>query len=211
MYQILNIIKKIIILLILISIIFLSILNNSFAWIKLEVGDVLWKMESIRSESINNANDYCLLYREFDNTIFDKEGISAYDIENIGSKLFNILKSKDVKINKKYLNASIEKAKISKKENKEFIENLEERETENNYKNCDYLILYDIDNGKKGKHAKSYYISIGILIFDIRMYKMTSHYLLSLEDMSFFNSKYPELKNSLLDKLLNKWWNKYQK
>lgn len=211
MYQILNIIKKIIILLIIMLTIFSSTLNSSLAWTKVEAGDLLWKMESIRSESMNNVNDYCLLYREFNDTILDKKNIDVSDIENIGFKLFDLLKSKNIKINMKYLNTSIEKAKISKKENKEFIENLEDCETENNYKNCDYVILYDTNNGKKGKHAKSYYVSIGISIFDIRKYKTTSRYLLSLEDMSFFNSKYPELKNNLIDKLLNKWWNKYQK
>ena len=195
MYQILNIIKKIIILLIIMLTIFSSTLNSSLAWTKVEAGDLLWKMESIRSESMNNVNDYCLLYREFNDTILDKENIDVSDIENIGFKLFDLLKSKNIKINMKYLNTSIEKAKISKKENKEFIENLEDCETENNYKNCDYVILYDTNNGKKGKHAKSYYVSIGISIFDIRKYKTTSRYLLSLEDMSFFNSKYPELKN----------------
>lgn len=205
MFQIQSTIKITLILSISILVIFLLVLNKSFAWTKIEVGDVLWKMESIRSETMNDVNDYCMLYYEFNKSIFDKEGIDISDIENIGLKLFNFLKLKDTKVNTKYLNTSIEKAKINEDENKNFIDNLKEQETKNNYKNCDYLTIYDVWNGDEKDS-----VVITISIFDIRRNKTTSDYLLKLRNMSFFNPTYPKLEDKFVDKALNKWWKKYQ-
>ena len=182
--------------------IFFAFTNKSFA--RLEVSDVLWKTESIRSKRIadNKINDFCLLYKESDKSIYDKKSISINDVEYVGSKIYNFLKSKGIKVNTKYLNDTIEKAKISKQENLNFINNLKKQETENNYKNCDYLVVYYVWNGSET-------VVVTINIFDIRRNETTSDYLISKRYVNLFKIVYPKLEE-FIDKGLNIWWKKYQ-
>lgn len=198
-------INKKIVLLFLIILIFTSCGSP----VGISTSDALWKMESIRSETMNFVNDYCLLYKEFNKTIYDKKSISINDVEYVGSKIYDFLKSKGIKVNTKYLNDTIEKAKINEKENLNFINNLKKQETENNYKNCDYLIIYDIWNGIEGKHSKTHYTALGISVFDIRRNETTSDYLISGNNHNFIDKFYPPVE-TFIDRAFEIWWKKYQ-
>jgi hypothetical protein len=195
MFQI--IIKKIIFITVLLFIISCNNANS----LTINVRDSLWKMESTRSARISNnkTDNFCLIYEEF---LVKRNDI--YDKKELGFIIANFLKSKNIKINTNYLITSLEKAKVGRQENNNFLDDLKKQETENNYKNCDYLIFYSIWHGEE-----EYYTDVAIDIFDIRKNATSSSYGLDGTDNSFFNKTYPKLEE-FIDEALEKWWKKTQ-
>jgi hypothetical protein len=163
------------------------------------VEDSLWNYERERSESFAESNNnYCLINRRF---LYPRDDI--YNREKLGLQIAGFLENKNINIKK--IEYIIQSSKMSLEENKTFIEKVKEQVKKDNYKDCDFLILYVFYYSDVTPIKYEYWSNVLIILFDIRKNKEVSFYRLMGISSLFF----PSFEN-FLDDILNKWWKRYQ-
>ena len=149
------------------------------------VDDYNYWFYGVPSYQVNTNDRYCVFFTGL-TTNYDKE-------EKNKQQIFSFLESKNIKITKEPLFRF--DGKIYQDDT---IKIIKQREINNNFKNCNYLLSLDLSNGIKNK--KSIYFNIDI--YDIKSDKRIGSYTMH-EDDTIFNKKTQEQK---IEKMLNEWW-----
>lgn len=144
------------------------------------VYDYNYWQDGIPSYQVNTNDRYCMFIYNNDQSI-----------RNI---IISFLKNNDVIFELEPPFEYNGKARLPK----EIIGPIKQREIDNNFKNCDYLLSFHLTNGIENK--KSIYLDIDI--YDIKTDKRIGTYTMH-EDDTIFNKKTQEQK---VEKMLNEWW-----
>ena len=132
---------------------------------RVEVKDVFLKQNYVPSYKINTKDRYCLFYQKWGNV---KKSITSKFEEQIPE----ILKGFGINFKEEKLVPTIQEKKTDI-----FVEEISERERNNNYENCDYIMYYDtfgIDI--EGKDICGSTLGINIIVFDIKNNKYITRY-----------------------------------
>ena len=158
------------------------------------VKDVNYYLEGIPSYQVNIEDRYCVFYTDRVNNIYFTDNIdNKIQEENNYNLIISFLKSKNIKIKEESLFEF--NGKTGKDDSLKIVK---QREIDNNFKNCDYLIEFMLDKGIE--HPKA--IFLRIKIDNIKTDKNIGFYSMS-EDDKIFNKKTQEQK---IEKMLTKWW-----
>lgn len=158
------------------------------------VKDVNYYLEGIPSYQVNIEDRYCVFYTDRVNNIYFTDNIdNKIQEENNYNLIISFLKSKNIKIKEESLFEF--NGKTGKDDSLKIVK---QREIDNNFKNCDYLIEFMLDKGIE--HPKA--IFLRIKIDNIKTDKNIGFYSMS-EDDTIFNKKTQEQK---IEKMLTKWW-----
>ena len=154
------------------------------------VKDVNYYLEGIPSYQVNTGDRYCLYYDGTRNQI----NIEPFEMEKVNYKMAEFLKSKNVKVKEevfifKYSNG-IEKDRIEK--------NIKQREIDNNFENCDYLIGFSLENSTDYKRE----IILRMRIDNIKDNKNIGFYRMREMGPIFKKST----QEQRVEKMLNEWW-----
>ena len=159
------------------------------------VYDYNYWQDGIPSYQVNRDDMYCFYYSGTRNQI----KIEPKKMEKANQQVITFLKNKNLKIKEEIFifeyNNGTEKDNI-----KNFIR---KREMDNNFKNCDYLLTYELSNyNVNNPELPLSDIYLDIDIYDIKTDKRIGTYTMH-EDDTVFNKKTQEEK---IEKMLTEWW-----
>lgn len=147
------------------------------------VHDYRYWQYGIPSYQVNTSDRYCVFFVGL-TTNYDNEEISK-------QTAFSFLKNKNVKIKEELLF----RGDIPQPDK---LNEIKQRELDNNFKNCDYLIEFSLSNSLNYKKQ----IVLRIIIDDIKTNKNIGFYRMQEMD-NIFKKTTQEQK---IEKMLNEWW-----
>lgn len=158
------------------------------------VKDANYYLDGIPSYQVNIEDRYCVFYTDRVNNIYFTDNIdNKIQEENNYNLIISFLKSKNIKIKEESLFEF--NGKTGKDDSLKIVK---QREIDNDFKNCDYLIEFMLDKGIE--HPKA--IFLRIKIDNIKTDKNIGFYSMSEYD-TIFNKKMQEQK---IEKMLTEWW-----
>lgn len=152
------------------------------------VRDYSFEWYGKQSRKLNTNDRYCLYY----NGRNEKDlKIKGYDMEKANQQLIDILKNKGLKIKEEVFNFT------NTKTEKDDIENdIKQRERNNNFENCDYLLTYEISTRKKFKES-----CINLDVYNINTNADVSLYNICGKNIWYTLIKQEDFLNNAIDEL----------
>ena len=177
--------------------IFLTGCKNFFYGIGYQIDnvkDVNYYLDGIPSYQLNTTDRYCIFYTDKINNIYFSDYIDNKAQEKNNYNLINsFLKNKNIRFKKELIFLYNKKTKKD-----DMLGIIKQREIDNNFKDCNYLIEFILSKGVKDSKT----VFLRIKIDNIKNNKNVGFYTMH-EDDTIFNKKTQEQK---IEKMLNEWW-----
>ena len=152
------------------------------------VVDYSFEWDGKQSRKLNTDDRYCLYYNGRNERDFV---IKGYNMQKANQQLRDVLRNKGLKIKEEVFNFT------NSKTEKDYIENtIKEREKDNNFQNCDYLLTYEIGTFERFK--ESY---INVCVYDIAMDSRVSSYKVYGKNMWYKLIKQEKFLNEAINEL----------
>ncbi len=172
----------------LIKIIFLLILLSLTSCNKRDIYDRQLS-EQNPSYNVNTEDRYCVYFENNEKSVWDN---TDYDLIEL---------NKQVIVSLRELNINIHVEILSKEEKREVLKDrIIERERNNNFKNCDYLISYNLSTWKKKKNEFTRNACFYLKITDIKTNKLIGKYQVCGRPYS------QKTQNQYITVSIQKWW-----
>ena len=162
------------------------------------IKDVNYYLDGIPSHKIDvDNNRYCIFYTDRINNIYFTDYVdNKIQEKNNYNLIISFLKNNDIKLKEEPVFLYDGKTKKD-----DILELIKQREINNNFQNCDYLIEFLLDYGSGAKKNEKN-IWLRIKIDDIKTHDNVGFYSMHEND-TIFNRKTQEEK---IEKMLSKWW-----